>query len=154
MGTTCPAFELEAIGSGRKVSPEGLAGRRVVLVLHGPRTTDAPKEVGKAVRAEFSAADDVFVANVVNLKSMGGLWKKVATAQMTQTYEKMGAKIEGDPADYVVLLPDWDNAVGPLFEIEDSNQAPAVAVLEDDGTILGVVTGESLGDQVMALLAQ
>ena len=154
-GDPAPDWKLEAAVSGRAVDKAGLSGRRVVLVFHGPRTTDAPKEVGKAVRAEHADAGDVFVANVINLKSMGGLWKEVATAQVNQTYEKMAAKLTEkgmDPVEYVVLCPDWDNAVAPLFGVEDSNQEAAAAVIEDDGTILGVVAGGDLPSGVLKLL--
>ena len=154
-GDPAPDWKLEAAVSGRAVDKAGLAGRRVVLVFHGPRTTDAPKEVGKAVRAEHADAADVFVANVINLKSMGGLWKKVATAQVNQTYEKMAAKLEAkgmDPVEYVVLCPDWENAVAPAFGVEDSNQEAAAAVIEDDGTVLGVVSGDDLSSGVLKLL--
>lgn len=157
MADKAPAFKLKAAVSERDVSNDTLAGRRAVLVFHGPRTTDAPKEVGKAVRARFPDAGDVFVANVINLKSMGGLWKKVATAQVNQTYERMAGKLKDagteNPEDYVVLCPDWDNAVGPAFGVEDSNQAAAVAVLEDDGTLIGFVTGDDLAQQVLARLS-
>lgn len=154
VGEVAPTFELEAAVSGIKVSHAN--GRKTVLVLHGPRTTDAPKEVGKAVRAEHTDAATVFVANVINLKSMGGLWKKVATAQVNQNYQRMADKLSEkgtDPEAYVVLCCDWDNAVAPLFGIDDSNEAAAVAVLGGDGTVLGVATGDDLPGQALALLA-
>lgn len=152
-GDAAPAFELEAAVSGVKVTQAN--GRTTVLVLHGPRTTDAPKDVGKAVRAEHTDADAVFVANVINLKSMGGLWKKVATAQVNQNYQRMADKLSAkgsDPEAYVVLCCDWDNEVAPGFGIEDSNQDAAAVVLDGDGTIKGVVTGDDLPGQVLALL--
>lgn len=148
-------MSLEAAGSGRTIDAAAWQNRRAVLVLHGPRTTDAPKDIGKAVRAAHPDAAHVFVANVINLQSMGGMWKKVANAQVNQTYQKMGAKLEAkgmEPADYVVLLPDWENAIGPQLGVEDSNQAPAAAVIGADGGLLGVATGDDLPGQVLALL--
>jgi len=156
VGTQAPEFALEAVVSERPVNSEALAGRRVVLVFHGPRTSDAPKEVGKAVRAAHPDAGDVFVANVVNLKSMAGMWQKVAKAQLKATYDRMAGKLEAkgtDPVDYVVMCADWDNDVAPRFGCDDSNQAPAVAVLDADGTVLGTATGDDLPGQVLALLA-
>ncbi|HLF17187.1 MAG TPA: hypothetical protein VI796_07140, partial [Candidatus Thermoplasmatota archaeon] len=76
-GSRCPAFSLTAAVSGREVSPAALKGKRAVLVLHGATTTDAAKEVGKAVRAKHPGAD-VVVASLVNLRSMAGMWRKVA----------------------------------------------------------------------------
>ena len=158
-GDGAPGFRLKAAVSDREVSNAALAGRRVVLVFHGPRTTDAPKQVGKAVRAAWPSADDVLVASIINLKSMGGLWKKVATAQLNQSYERMASKMQAsgsgnDPVDYVVLCPDWDNAVGPAFGVADSNHKPAAAVLEDDGTVMGIVADGALPEGVAGLLAR
>lgn len=153
VGEVAPSFALEAAVSGTQVTQAN--GRKTVLVLHGPRTTDAPKDIGKAVRAEHTDAAEVFVANVINLKSMGGLWKKVATAQVNQNYQRMAENLSAkgtDPEAYVVLCCDWHNAVAPMFGIEDSNEAAAAAVLDGDGTVLGVVTGDDLPGQVLALL--
>lgn len=152
-GTACPAFGCQAAVSGRTIDPKQLHGRRAVLVFHGPRTTDAPKQVGKAVRAAHPDAADVVVANVVNLRSMGGLWTKVATAQLHATYERMAAKMTDlDPADYIVLCPDFRNEVGPAFGVPDSDQQPAVAVLDADGTVVGVATDGDLPAQAVAWL--
>ncbi len=152
-GAPCPAFTLRAAVSGREVSPGAAKGKRLVLVLHGPKTSDAAKEVGKAVRAVHTSAD-VVVANVVNLKAMGGLWKKVAEAQLKATYEKMAGKVTlGDPADYVVICPDWENAVAPLFGVEDGDRTPGLVVVRADGTVAGVAEGAGLGEKAVAWLA-
>ncbi len=152
-GSDCPEFLLEAAVSARQVGPETLRGRPSVLVFHGPRTTDAPKQVGKAVRAAHPLASEVFVANVVDLKSMGGLWTKVATAQLKSTYEKMAGKLtEVDPADYVVMCPDWKGEVAPKFGVAEPNQAAGVAVLDADGKLIGATDQGDLAEQVLAWL--
>lgn len=152
-GAAIPAFKTKAAVSDREVSPETLKGRRAVLVLHGPRTADTPKQVGKAVRARWTSADDVVVANVVNLQSMAGLWKKVADAQIKATYDKMATKVTlGDPADYVVICPDYENAVATAMGFDDTNTSAAVVVVDDDGTIIGATDDSDLAEQVVAWL--
>lgn len=155
-GSPCPPFSLAATVTGREVSPTSLKGKRVVLVLHGVKTQEAPKEVGKAVRAKFPGPD-VVVANVVNLKSMGGMWKRVAEAQVKATYQRMADRIKEkeptrDPSELVVICPDWENAVAPLFGVPDTDAEAGVAVLGADGKLLGVGTGAGLGDKAVALL--
>jgi hypothetical protein len=150
-GTQAPDFEVEAAVSGKTVTPA--MGRKLVLVLHGPKTQEAPKEVGKAVRAAHPSADDVLVANVVNLKSMAGLWQKVARAQINSTYERMAAKIGDGAEDYVLICPDWDNAVGPLLGVEDSDRTAAVVVLDAGGKVIASHEGDGLGDAALAALA-
>ncbi len=151
-GQPCPAFQTEAAVSGVVVSVESLARRRAVVVLHGPRTAEAPKLVGKAVRAKHASADDVVVANVVNLKSMAGLWKKVADAQIKATYEKMASKLGDNAEDYVLICPDYENAVASAFGFDDTNQKAAVVVLDDDGTVLGATDDGDLAEQALAWL--
>ncbi len=148
-GELCPAFKTEAAVSGRVVSLETLAGRRAVLVLHGPRTADAPKLVGKAVRAQHASADDVVVANVVNLKSMAGLWKKVADAQIKATYEKMASKLGDNAEDYVLICSDYENAIATAFGFDDTNQMAAVVVLDADGTVIGATDDGDLAEQAL-----
>lgn len=152
-GAEAPEFELEAAVSGKTVGPKN--GLATVLVFHGNKTQDAPKTVGKAVRAEHADAGEVLVANVVNLKAFGGLWKKAAQAQLKQTYEKLASKLGDDAEEYVVLLPDWDNSVGPAFDIKDSDKAPAVVVLDGEGKVVGSAEGdvESLSEAALAALA-
>ncbi len=148
-GETAPAFEIEAAVSGKKVSNSN--GRKTVLVFHGNKTQDAPKAVGKAVRAAHPGHDDVLVANIVNLKAYGGLFKKAAEAMLKQTYQKLAEKV--DPAEeYVVLCADWDNSVGPKFGFEDSDREAGVVVLDADGTVLGAASGDGLEDAALAAL--
>lgn len=155
-GQPCPPFSISAAVSNRDVSPASLKGKRAVLVLHGVKTSEAPKEVGKAVRAKFPSATDVVVANVVNLKSMGGLWKRVAEAQVKATYEKMAGKLKDsgtpNPEEFVVICPDWENAIGPLFGAADTDATAAVVVLGADGKVKGAAEGSGLGEKALALL--
>lgn len=152
-GAPCPPFHTAAAVTAREVSNAALAGRRAVLVLHGPRTSDTPKAVGKAVRAQFPKASDVVVANVVNLKSMAGLWKKVADAQIKATYEKMATKLGDEAPDYVLICPDYENAVAEAFALEDTNKVAAVVVLDAAGNVVGISTEGDLGEAAVALLA-
>lgn len=149
-----PAFSTTAAVSERVISPSTLSGKRAVLVLHGPKTQEAPKLVGKAVRAAFPSADDVVVANVVNLHSMAGMWAKVANAQIKQTYEKLAAKFtEGDPADYVMICPDYENSVAPAFGFANTDKQAAVVVLAADGQLIGKSDAGDLGEQAIAWLS-
>ena len=155
-GTAVPDFRLQAAVSGREVSPAALRGKKAVLVLHGVKTQEAPKEVGKAVRAQHPGPD-VVVANVVNLKSMGGMWKRVAEAQIKSTYERMAGRVKEkepgrDPAELVLILPDWENAVAPLFGVADSDAEAAVVVIGPDGKVKGVAAGKELGEHATRLL--
>lgn len=137
-GAQAPTFSIQAAVSGKEVTHAN--GRTTVLVFHGNKTQDAPKLVGKAVRAEKPDWQDVLVANIVNLKPFAGMFQKVADAQIAKTYEKMAAKV--DPAEeFVVICPDYKNEVGPKFGVDDSDKECAVVVLDGDGKVLGSHAG-------------
>lgn len=149
-GADAPAFSLDAAVSGKTVTQAN--GRKTVLVFHGNKTQQVPKEVGKAVRGAHPDHDEVLVANVVNLKAYSGLFKKAAEAMLKQTYNRMAEKV--DPAEeYVVLCPDWTNEVGRSFGVADSDKAPAVVVLDGNGKVLASAEGDGLADAAVAGLA-
>jgi hypothetical protein len=150
IGTAAPEFTIKAAVSEKEVSHAN--GRKTVLVFHGNKTQEAPKLVGKAVRAAFPSWQNVLIANIVNLKAFAGLFSKVANAQIKQTYEKMSAKV--DPAEeFVVICPDFDNAIGPLFEIPNSDKDCGIVVLDHAGGVIGSHTGlTGIGEAAVAIL--
>jgi len=155
-GSPVPAFSTTAAVSGREVSPAAFKGRRAVLVLHGSRSTDAAKEVSKALRAKHKPSE-VFSASIVDLRSFGGLWRKVAEAQVKANYEKMAGKVREaqpgeDPADWVVICPDWDGSVGKALGVEDPDANPTAIVVGADGKVKGALQGTGLGEKAVALL--
>ncbi|MFA5945104.1 MAG: hypothetical protein WC876_11640 [Candidatus Thermoplasmatota archaeon] len=155
-GSPVPAFSVSAAVSGREVSPAAFKGRRAVLVLHGSKSTDAAKDVSKTLRAKYKPSE-VFSASIVDLRSFGGLWKKVAEAQVKSNYEKMAGKVKEaqpgeDPADWVVICPDWDGSVGNGLGVEDPDSNPTVIVVGADGRVQGALQGPGLGEKTMALL--
>jgi Redoxin len=155
-GTPVPPFTTTAAVSGREVSPQAFKGRRAVLVLHGSKSTEVAKEVSKALRAKYKP-DEVFSASLVDLRSFGGLWKKVAEAQVKANYEKMAGKVKEnqpgeDPADWVVICPDWDGSVGKALGVEDPDSNPTVIVVDADGKVKASLQGADAAPKTMALL--
>lgn len=155
-GSPLPQFRVQAAVSGREVSPATLRGRPAVLVVHGSKSTEAAKEVSKAVRARHGPAQ-VASASIVDLRAFGGLWKRVAEAQVKANYDKLAAKVKeaapnDDPADWVVICPDWDGSVAAALGVDDPDGNPTVIVAGADGKVKGTVQGQDLGARTMALL--
>jgi hypothetical protein len=155
-GAPLPAFSTTAAVSGRTVDNSSLKGRKAVLVVHGSKTTDAAKEVSKALRSKYKPSE-VGSASIVDLRAFGSLWKKVAEAQVKSNYEKMAGKVKEnqpgeDPADWVVICPDWDGSVGKALGVDEPDSTPAVIVVGADGKVLGSAEGAGLGEKAMALL--
>lgn len=155
-GSALPHFAITAAVSGREVSPATFRGRPAVLVVHGSKTTEAAKEVSKALRARHRPSE-VFSASIVDLRAFGGLWKRVAEAQVKSSYERLAAKVKeaspaDDPADWVVICPDWDGAVARALGVDDPDAQPTVLVVDAEGTVKGAVQGANLGVRTLELL--
>lgn len=155
-GSPLPLFSTTAAVSGRTIDNAALKGRKAVLVVHGQKTSDAAKEVSKALRAKFTPAQ-VASASIVDLRPFGGLWKKVAEAQVKSTYEKLAGKVKeanpgDDPADWVVICPDWDGSVAKALGVDEPDSQAAVIVVGADGNVLGSAQGAGLGEKALALL--
>lgn len=154
-GAPLPAFSIAAAVSGRTVDNAYLAGHRAVVVLHGAKNTDAPKEVARLVRAKSMDPKDPILVTVVDLRAMAGIWRKVAEAQLKSTYQKLATKVPAgqDPADHILICPDWDGSVcAALGAAEAGTQAVAVVVGADGKVRDALPAGAGLGERVMAAL--
>ncbi len=153
-GEPAPPFSITAAVSEREISPEALAGKQAVLIFHGQRTAKAAKEVGKAVRAAHPSADEVVVGNIIDLRKMGGMWKKVAMATIKQQYEKIASRLQDGykPEDYIVICPDWDASATQAFGFEETDEQAGLAVIGADGKIKGIAQGEDLPEKAVELL--
>lgn len=154
-GSPLPSFSLTTAVSGVTVDNAWLAGRKAVIVVHGSKTTDAAKEVSKALRAQEPDAKKVAYVSIVDLRPFAGLWKKVAEAQIKSNYAKLADKAKEaglDPLEHVIICPDWDASVCIAFGFPEPDKQPGAIVVDADGKVLGAVTGAGLAAQVLALL--
>lgn len=154
VGLPCPPFAATAAVSGRSVTPQALSGHQAVLVCHGPKSTDAPKDVARAVRSKSLDPKAPVLASIVDLRPMAGLWRKVAEAQIKSSYAKLAEKVPPghDPADHILICPDWDAAACLALGATQADQEPLAIVLDEAGTVSHVLRGPGLGNQVVAAL--
>lgn len=154
IGQPVPAFRATAAVSGRAVSDADLRGTGV-LVVHGAKTADAAKEVSKAVRTRWPQPSQVFLASIVDLRAFGGLWKRVAEAQLKSTYDKLAAKATEaglDPAEQVLICPDWDGALAQALGVAEPDKE-AAAIVVKGGKVVAVAAGKDIAGQVVAALS-
>jgi hypothetical protein len=80
-------------------------------------------------------------------------WLSVSLVLNT-AYDKAAADLpEGaDPADYVVILPDWSGLTSRKSGIRNTGRAAAVVVVDEDANIAGAYQGESPVEAVMRFL--
>ncbi|MES2155672.1 MAG: hypothetical protein V4510_11105 [bacterium] len=156
VGAPLPAFSLQAAVSAVRIDNAWFTGRRAVIVVHGPKSADAAKQVSKALRTREPDASKVAFASIVDLRAFAGIWKKVAQAQLKASYTKLAEKATAaglKPEEQVIICPDWDGAVAAAFGVADPDKEPHAIVIGQDGRVLQRRCGAELAIAVDDVLA-
>ena len=134
---TLPALALEAVVSGRTVDLAAL-GRPAVFVFHGQDTAGAAMAVHAAVRTAHPDPDAVFMASVIDLRAFPSMFHGMVKPELEKAYHKAAAGLPAgaDPADWVVLLPDWKGAAHDACGVSDSTRRAAVLVADAAGRVV------------------
>ena len=159
-----PASTLVAIGSGRRVTLNRLARPAVLLFLARETSNDGPPVISR-LREDYPSASEVFMASVVDLHIVPRLVRGVADAAMRLAYDKAVERFPQefkpprpgepvDPADYILILPDWDAAVTRAFGMRNTARLPGLAVLDRHGMVVGMQQGGDLAAGALDYLAQ
>jgi hypothetical protein len=149
-----PAITLTAAASGREVNL-GSIGVPTVLVFHGQDTADAALQVNRSVRGRHPGADAVVVASVIDLRAFPRMFRNMVEPALEQAYHNAAGKVapDADPADLVVLLPDWDGAVHDAVGVEGSTRQAAIVVADGGGRIVCIAQQEGLAEAALDALA-
>jgi len=75
---------------------------------------------------------------------------------MKKAYQKAADSLpQGlSPAEYVIILPDWDGAVHKAVGLEGTDKEAGVAVLDGAGRVVGARQGDDLGAAAVEMLAE
>jgi len=149
-----PARTLVAIGSDRRVTLNRLVKPAVLLFLARETSNDGAPVIAR-LREDYPYAKDVMMASVVDLHIVPRLVRGVAEAAMRLAYDKAVERFPYefkpfpsgepvDPADYIIILPDWDAAVTRDFGVRNPARTPALAVLDRHGVVVGMQEGGDL----------
>ena len=153
-GVKAPDFSLRAVGSGRQVGLENVAGKTVVLVFHFQSTAGIARKVNYAVRARYPEPDRVLVASVVDLSLVPPFYQPMAGPFLYQAYEQTSSRLppQAEPADYVVILPDWSGRVSRAYGARRTDRAAAVVVIDENSSIAGSYQGDQAVENVLEIL--
>lgn len=94
------------------------------------------------------------VASVIDLSTVPPvLWMTVALV-LNGAYETARAELppDADPAEFVVILPDWNGRVNRLYGARRTHRAAAMVVVDRDGLVAGSYRGERPVRRVLELL--
>ncbi len=131
-----------------------LAGRRVVLVFHLQGTAPTARAMNRAVRQRFPDPEEVFVASVIDLSIVPPLYWMTVGLVLNSAYEQAARELPpvADPADYLVILPDWGGRVSRDYGVRNTGRAAAIVVVDEDSNVTLSYQGERPVEAVLGAL--
>lgn len=149
-----PDFYLIAAGSGRRVRLRELADRKVVLVFHLQGTAPTARAMNRAVRERFPDPEEVFIASVIDLSIVPSLYWMTVGLVLNSAYEQAARELppDVDPAEYLVILPDWGGRVSRDYGVRNTGRAAAIVVVDEDSNVTLSYQGERPVEAVLEAL--
>ncbi len=155
-GNRAPDFDLLAAGSGRRFSLRGNYGCPVVLICHLQGTAPTAREINRAVRERYPCPEEVLVASVIDLSIVPPVYWMTVGLVLGQAYEKAatGLPPDTDPAEYIIILPDWGGCVSRAYGARRTNRAAAIVVMDRDSNVASFYQGERPVEAVLETLGE
>ena len=149
-----PDFDLLAAGSGRRVRLRNLAGRKVVLIFHLQGTAPTARQLNRAIRERFPDPEEVLVASVIDLSIVPPVYWMTVGLVLGGAYEQATRELppDVDPADFLVILPDWGGRVSRDYGVRNTGRAAAIVVVGEESEVVGSYQGERPVEAVLTLL--
>ncbi len=143
-GTPAPPFALPALVTGRTIGPAACAGTPLLLLFQTYQTVDPARHVIIALRRRYGAPEQLIIANVVDLRHVPRLMRSVARNIMEGAYAEAAASLppDVDPADHLILLPDWDGRVLRAYRFRDVGTQIGLALIDGDGRVFETYQGD------------
>ena len=151
-----PDFDLLAAGSGRRVRLRELAGRKAVLVFHLQGTAPTARAMHRAVRERFPDPEEGVIASVIDLSIVPSLYWMTVGLVLARAYEQAARELppDVDPADYLVILPDWGGRVSRDYGVRNTGRAAAIVVVDEDSNVTLAYQGEQPVERVLEALGE
>ena len=155
-GDRAPDFDLLAAGSGRRVRLRELTGRKVVLVFHLQGTAPTARAMNRAVRERFPEPEEVFIASVIDLSIVPPLYWMTVGIVLNSAYEQAAGELppDVDPAEYLVILPDWGGRVSRIYGVRNTGRAASIVVVDEGSNLALSYQGERPVERVLEALEE
>jgi hypothetical protein len=153
VGSKIPPITLTAAGSGRKLNLDRLEVPAVLFFLWRD-TLHLAEPVNLGVRRRYPLVSQLLVANLADLRGVPGLLHGLVSREMNKGYHDIAARLPADlnPADYVLIIPDWKGKAVKAVGLPGPLRRPALAVIGRGGVLLGVHQGDDLAEAALRIL--
>jgi hypothetical protein len=144
--TIAPRFEIVAT-TGRTIGIPYSLPKVLVMLFQDQNTVDVAREVNETIRGVYQEPDDLIVASVVNLSAVPRFMRGMAEKMLQKAYQNAAKQLpdDVDPADYIVLLPDWGGDLFRAFSVGDVSRKALMVIIDDQGEIVAQQQGGNLG---------
>jgi len=148
-----PPVTLTAAGSGRRLPLDRLDVPAVLFFLWRD-TIHLAEPVNLAVRRRYPLASQLLVANLADLRGVPRLLHGLVSREMEKGYHDIAARLPADldPADYVLIVPDWKGHAVRAVGLPGPLRRPALAVIGAGGLLFGVHQGDDLAEAAIRIL--
>lgn len=144
--TAAPKFEIVAT-TGRKIGVPYSLPKVLVLLFQDQSTADVAREVNQTIRGVYEEPDDLIIASAVDLSGVPRFMRGIAEKLLKKAYQDAAKQLPADvdPADYIVLLPDWGGDLFRMFRVGDVSRKALMIIIDHEGNIVARQQGGNLG---------
>jgi hypothetical protein len=152
VGTAAPSFAVTAVRSNRAIAVPPNPAVPILLIFHDHRGAELVGAVQTTARSLVASPVDLLVASVIDLAGIPRFVRKVTQTALEAAYDQSAQRLPADidPADYVIILPDWDGKITKAYDM--AKVVPGVGVALVDGS--GILRGASRTSDPVASVRQ
>ncbi len=154
IGAPAPQLALQAVASGRQFNLTEFRDRHVLLIFVSAYEARSTREVVIAVRQQFPEFQRLPIAIVINLRPVPRLLRRTVNNFMESAYREAAADVPPgfNPADHLILLPDWTGGVTNTYGINHSTASMYLVLVGPDSKITGAFHGQDATDKAIDFL--
>ncbi len=152
-GSPAPDFSLRAVVSERSISPTNMPGQ-LLLIFHGYQAAALVGRTIQAIRGFYPDPQQLLIASVADMRIVPRLLRGMAEKIMRDAYHQAAARVpaDQDPADHIIILPDWQGRVFAAYQIPENKGQVALVLIDQAQLIQGSYLGDKPQEAALTLL--
>lgn len=156
VGDPAPLFMMKAVATERTFRLADLRGRPVLLVFVNQNTARTPQEIVPAIRRRYPDVERLAIAVVVDLRIVPGLLQGAVKRIMEGAFHEAAREIPTpyDPADHLILLPDWKGQVTAAYGATDSGAHPILILIDQTGAVHATHRGPHAAQGALEMISR
>jgi hypothetical protein len=139
-----PQFYLTAIGAARVVGGPPGSAAPLLLLFHDHAGAERAHQINVAMRVHFPDIQHLQIASVVGLHHIPRFMRMTVEQTVFAAYRHAADAIPAglDPADFVLIVPDWEGKVSNTFGMDDCHAQVGVVLIVNPWRIFESYRGD------------